>query len=73
VSTVLEAHEELGVQPDVGASSTDANVPMSLGIPAVTFGTYVGQGAHTLEEEARVAGMETGLAVAVRVLSRLTA
>jgi len=72
IRTVTEAHEALGVEPEVQASSTDANVPMSLGIPAVTFGTYQGQGAHTLEEEVRVAGLSTGLAVAVLVLKRLT-
>jgi len=33
------------------ASSTDANIPMSLGIPAITIdGGGVGRGAHSLEE-----------------------
>ena len=72
VATVLGAHADLGVEAETGASSTDANVPMSLGIPAVTFGTYVGKGVHTLEEEARTVEMETGLALAALVLIRLT-
>jgi tripeptide aminopeptidase len=72
VRTVVAALEEMEVEPVLEASSTDANVPMSVGIPAVTFGTYRGRGAHTLEEEVAVAGMETGLAAAVLVLGRLT-
>jgi acetylornithine deacetylase/succinyl-diaminopimelate desuccinylase-like protein len=30
--------------------STDANVPLSLGIPAVVMGISTGGGAHTLHE-----------------------
>ena len=41
----------LGLQPITNASSTDSNVPMALGIPAITIGGGgVGTGAHTLEE-----------------------
>jgi acetylornithine deacetylase/succinyl-diaminopimelate desuccinylase-like protein len=37
---------------DDPASSTDANLPISLGIPAITIGGGgVGTGAHTIEEE----------------------
>jgi tripeptide aminopeptidase len=73
VRTILAVHDALGVTTEMIASSTDANMPMSLGIPAVTFGTYVGHGAHTLDEEVRIEGMDTGLSAAVLVLSRLTA
>ncbi|MEI4471981.1 M20/M25/M40 family metallo-hydrolase [Frigidibacter sp. MR17.24] len=41
----------LGFELSVKASSTDANIPMSLGIPAVTVGTGGDGGrAHSLEE-----------------------
>lgn len=39
-----------GVQPDLHAASTDSNIPLSLGIPAVTAGVVDGAGAHTREE-----------------------
>ena len=39
----------VNVQP--GAGSTDANVPISLGIPAVTLGAGgAGEGEHSLSE-----------------------
>jgi di/tripeptidase len=58
-----------GYSPILGASSTDSNVPISLGIPAVTIGSG-GQGgrAHALDEWIDVAkpesvkGMSVGLA-----------
>lgn len=51
VATALAAGRALGFSPRTGASSTDANVPMSLGIPAVTIdGGGHGTGAHSLGE-----------------------
>lgn len=51
VATALAAGHTLGFSPRTGASSTDANVPMSLGIPAVTIdGGGHGTGAHSLGE-----------------------
>ena len=39
-----------GVTPAVHAGSTDCNIPLSLGIPAVCVGVVAGAGAHTREE-----------------------
>ena len=40
-----------GFEPKYGASSTDSNLPMSLGIPAVTLGSgFQTMRAHSLEE-----------------------
>ena len=72
VRTVRRALKQVGRRPRLTKSSTDANVPMSLGIPAVTFGTYVGQGAHTRDEEIRLAGMDAGIAALVLCLRDLT-
>ncbi len=45
------AGQALGVDPGLGASSTDANIPISLGMSAVTLdGGGRGGGAHALEE-----------------------
>jgi acetylornithine deacetylase/succinyl-diaminopimelate desuccinylase-like protein len=51
VQAAAAATRSLGRRPLLALSSTDANVPMSLGIPAVTMGAG-GEGgqAHTLEE-----------------------
>lgn len=47
----LAAGKSLGFEAPTGASSTDANLPMSLGIPAITIdGGGLGKGAHSLSE-----------------------
>ena len=41
----------LGFSPRLGASSTDANIPISLGVPGITIdGGGSGGGAHGLDE-----------------------
>jgi tripeptide aminopeptidase len=50
VDTIRQVHEALGLQTHVNAASTNANVPLSQGIPAVVIGTYTGKGTHRLEE-----------------------
>jgi acetylornithine deacetylase/succinyl-diaminopimelate desuccinylase-like protein len=47
----IAAGASLGFTPETGASSTDANIPMSLGVPAITIdGGGEGRGAHSLTE-----------------------
>jgi acetylornithine deacetylase/succinyl-diaminopimelate desuccinylase-like protein len=51
VRAAIAAGEALGFTPELSASSTDANLPISLGIPAVTIdGGGRGRGAHSLDE-----------------------
>jgi len=51
VQAALGAARRLGFTPSLSASSTDANYPMSLGVPAVTIdGGGEGRGAHSLSE-----------------------
>ena len=51
VEAALEATRAFGVEPQVTASSTDANLPMSLGIPAITLGGGGSAGEiHTTHE-----------------------
>ena len=67
----LAAH---GFAPKFEASSTDANIPMSLGIPAIKIGSGGSGGrGHSLEEwidvepEASLRGMSAGLAAVLAV------
>ena len=53
----------IGKMPGRRASSTDANIPFSLGVPAVTFGLYIGKGAHTREEWIEIDSIYTGLKI----------
>lgn len=52
----------LGIRSYLDCSSTDANIPLSLGIPAVSIGTGgQGGGAHTASEWYQPEGRELGL------------
>ena len=51
VRASLAAARALGLTSETGSSSTDANLPISLGIPAITIdGGGTGRGAHALDE-----------------------
>ena len=51
VKTALAATRAVGGVATLGEGSTDANVPMNLGIPAITIGGGgTGAGAHSLAE-----------------------
>jgi acetylornithine deacetylase/succinyl-diaminopimelate desuccinylase-like protein len=51
VQIATAATKAAGFEPKYGASSTDSNLPMSLGIPAVTLGSgFQTMRAHSLEE-----------------------
>lgn len=49
-----------GAQPNIQSGSTDCNWPLSLGIPAICFGGYLGRGAHTREEYIELDSLPTG-------------
>lgn len=42
--------EKQGVVPNLGIGSTDANLPLSMGLPAVCVGLTRGSGSHTVNE-----------------------
>lgn len=54
-------------------ASTDANIPMSLGIPAIDVGSYIGAGAHRREEYIEKASLVPGLEIIIRTALALTA
>ena len=62
----------LGVRSHLDCSSTDANIPLSLGIPAVSIGTGgQGGGAHSAAEWFSPDGREAGLRRILLVLCLL--
>ncbi len=70
VRAAMEVTRALGGTPDLRYSSTDSNVPISLGIPAITIGAgRAGQRAHSpdefanLEKAATVPGQQRALAI----------
>ena len=51
VGRALAVTRFLGFEPQLGAASTDANVPIAYGVPAITLGRGgIGGGAHSLDE-----------------------
>lgn len=50
VRAILASYAKVAVTGALEASSTDANIPLSLGIPAASIGVSAGGGVHTLNE-----------------------
>lgn len=57
-----------GVMPMFGSGSTDCNIPLSMGIPAICFGVYLGGGQHTREEYVQIDSLEKGLCAAMEMI-----
>jgi acetylornithine deacetylase/succinyl-diaminopimelate desuccinylase-like protein len=59
---LLAVDSYLGIRSSLRCSSTDANIPLSLGVPALAIGGGgSGGGAHTLKEWFRPEGRDLGL------------
>jgi len=54
--------KEQGVQANLAIGSTDANIPLSRGLPAVCVGLSTGYGAHTANEYINTPPVAQGLA-----------
>ena len=52
------------------SGSTDCNIPLSCGIPAVCFGVCRGSGCHTREEKLEIASLEDGCRLLLDFLFR---
>ena len=42
------------------SGSTDCNIPLSMNIPSLCYGFYMGDGAHTREEYVEISSLKTG-------------
>lgn len=63
--------KEQGIEPKLIIGSTDANVPLSRGLPAVVLGVTKGAGAHTTGEFIYTEPVERGMQQLVQFVSRL--
>jgi di/tripeptidase len=62
VQAAIECSRALGIEPRLDCSSTDSNIPISLGVPAITIGAGgMSNNCHTLTEWYDPAGRELGL------------
>jgi tripeptide aminopeptidase len=70
VKLAQDCLHSVGVEARLNIGSTDANLPLSLGLPAVTIGLTTGGKAHTVHEFINVDPLEKGLEQLVRLVSR---
>ena len=73
VELAIEATKMLGVEPRLDQSSTDSNLPISLGIPAITLGAGGSSAfSHSLDEwydpRGRDLGLKRGLLVILGIV-----
>ena len=60
-SDTFQVRASVGIDPALMAASTDAALSLSRGIPSLAFGTYEGNGTHTLHEQVDLDSLTTGL------------
>lgn len=66
-----EIASAVGTAPAEAKASTDCNIPLSMGIPAVCAGFFRGGGAHTREEWLDLSTAKAAIAAAVGCVVRL--
>jgi len=66
-----EIQAVIGSEVRLKSSSTDCNIPLSMGIPALCIGVYRGAGSHTREEWVQKDTLVPGLEVAIRTAYKL--
>ena len=71
VKLAEECLREQGLEPALISGSTDANVPLSMGYPAIVLGVTTGGGAHTKREYINIAPVAQGMEQLVRFVERV--
>jgi di/tripeptidase len=61
VELLIKVQRSLGIVPKLRAGSTDANIPLSRGLPAVTIGITTGGHTHAPGEYLDIPPMVTGV------------
>jgi acetylornithine deacetylase/succinyl-diaminopimelate desuccinylase-like protein len=65
------ALESVGIQPRLNIGSTDANIPLSCGLPSICLGLTKGSGAHTINEFIYTQPLSQGLGQLMLVVEGL--
>lgn len=64
--------ETIGGTVRFNSGSTDCNIPVSIGIPAICIGTDIHAFTHTREEWVDKDSLKTGLLIAIKICMKLT-
>lgn len=72
---ILAKHclEAQGIRPRLNIGSTDANIPLSRGMPAICLGLTTGRGAHTKNEYIDIPPLYKGMAQLVEFVKQVYA
>ncbi len=71
VRTGADVLHGMGITPRLSAASTDANIALSMGIPAICVGSGLGKNVHRPDESLYVPSIVDGLQQLVLLLARL--
>lgn len=72
VGLAVECLQKNGVQARLNIGSTDANEPLSRGLPAICIGLTSGGGAHTLGEYIDIEPVQRGLGTMIDLVEALS-
>jgi acetylornithine deacetylase/succinyl-diaminopimelate desuccinylase-like protein len=61
----------VGIEPHLNTGSTDANLPLSLGLPSITIGLTTGGRAHTVHEFINIPPLEKGMDQVLQLVSKV--
>lgn len=73
ITLALDCLREWGIEANLTSGSTDANIPLSRNIPAVTVGVTKGGNAHTIHEYIEIEPIEKGMKALTAFVERLGA
>ena len=59
-----------GIECELESGSTDCNIPLSLGIPSICIGSYLGSGTHTREEKLLKSSAMKGLNIVAEMITK---
>lgn len=71
VTLAKDCLHELGLEAGLISGSTDANIPLSKGYPAIVLGITTGGSAHTIHEYINTVPIAQGIEQLVKFVSRL--
>jgi acetylornithine deacetylase/succinyl-diaminopimelate desuccinylase-like protein len=66
-----ECLRAVGIEPHLNTGSTDANLPLSRGLPSITIGLTSGGRAHTTQEFINLPPLEKGMDQCLRLVSNV--
>jgi tripeptide aminopeptidase len=73
VTAVRDAHRAHGIETQLAAATTDANIPLALGIPSVSMGVSAGGHVHSPQEWLDPTSLLPGLHLLADVVSAVVA